>query len=116
MIYAHFAETVIALVHMPVFVERFILPILAASVITIICVNPFKLDWQQRASLFLGVFFFAYFAAYTTYKIRQSSTLPAINQNATDSTCSNVHAGKDATVDCSSTTENKDAPKSSPAP
>jgi hypothetical protein len=78
--------------------------------------NPFRWDWQQRISLSLGVLFFAYFFAYTIYKARQSASSPAINQNATDSTCSNVHAGRDAAIDCSPSTENKDAPKPSPNP
>jgi hypothetical protein len=32
---------------------------------------------------------------------------PAISQQATDSTCSNVHAGKDVDVNCSPSTENQ---------
>jgi membrane protein implicated in regulation of membrane protease activity len=101
---------------MPVFLERFVLPILAASVITVILLNPFKWDWQQRLSLFLGVFFVSYFFAYTTYKVRQSTSSPPPlnNQQATGSPCSNVSAGKDAEVNCSPSTENKDAPQPSP--
>jgi hypothetical protein len=101
---------------MPVYLERFVIPILAASVITIILLNPFKWDAQQRITLFFGVSFLAYFFAYTSYKTRQESSAPAISQQATDSTCSNVSAGKNANVNCSPSTESKDAPKPSPNP
>ncbi len=37
-----------------------------------------------------------------------------INQEATDSDCSNVTAGKDATVNCPPSTENKNAAPSAP--
>jgi hypothetical protein len=45
-----------------------------------------------------------------------SNGTPSLNQNATDSNCSNVNAGRNATVNCSPTPESKDAPKSPPDP
>jgi hypothetical protein len=59
---------------MPIFVERFVLTILAFVVTGVCFLNPWKWDWQQRWSLFLGVTFIAYFAAYTSYR---STTSPA---------------------------------------
>ena len=53
---------------MPIFLERFVLPVLATSVIGVIVLNPFKLDWQLRASLAIGVVAIAYFVGYTVHK------------------------------------------------
>jgi hypothetical protein len=53
---------------MPVFLERFVLPVLAGSIIAIIVLNPFKLDWQQRLSLAVGVLALAYFVGHTIHK------------------------------------------------
>jgi hypothetical protein len=52
---------------MPVFLEKFVLPVLAAAVIAVIAINPLKLDWQQRISLSVGVLGLAWFAARTVY-------------------------------------------------
>jgi hypothetical protein len=52
---------------MPVFLERFVLPILVALVVGVCLFNPWKWDWHQRGSLFVGVVFLAYFFAYTSY-------------------------------------------------
>lgn len=95
---------------MPVFLERFVIPILATSVMTVIVLNPFKWDWIQRTTLGLGIGFVAFFFAYTDYKARQTSS-GSISQHANHSNCSNVSAGKDATVNCSPSTESKDEPK-----
>jgi hypothetical protein len=62
--------------YVPVFLEKFVLPVLAASVIAVIAINPFKWDWWQRTSLFLGVLFLAYFVAYTVYKSVPKETQP----------------------------------------
>jgi membrane protein implicated in regulation of membrane protease activity len=58
---------------MPIFLERFVLPILAALVTGICLLNPWKWDWQQRFSLFLGVVFLAYFFAYTSYRSKPAT-------------------------------------------
>ena len=39
----------------PVFLERFILPVLAAAIVTVIVLNPLKFDWQQQVSLAIAV-------------------------------------------------------------
>jgi hypothetical protein len=49
----------------PIFLERFILPMLATGVIAVIVLNPFKFDWHQRAGLLLVVAGLAYFVART---------------------------------------------------
>jgi hypothetical protein len=61
---------------MPVFLERFVLPVLATAVITVIWLNPFRWDWQQRISLLLGVLFLAYFLGYTSYKSTRTTASP----------------------------------------
>lgn len=50
---------------MPVFLERFVLPVLAATLITVIIVNPLKMDWQQRTALIVAVVAVAYFVGHT---------------------------------------------------
>ncbi len=50
---------------MRLWLEKFILTICAAIVISLSILNPLKWDWQQRVSLGLAVAFFAYWVAYT---------------------------------------------------
>ena len=58
---------------MPLWVERYIIPILAAVVLGSVILNPLKLDWQQRISLLIALSAFAYFFAHTVHKPRASS-------------------------------------------
>ncbi len=60
---------------MPIFLERFILPLLVAAVIPVIVLNPFKLDRQQRISLLVCVLAGAYFVGHTLY-MRNSAPTP----------------------------------------
>ncbi|SRR5260370_3842932 len=53
---------------MRLWLERFIIPICAAIVISLSILNPLKMDWRQRVSLGLAVAFFAYFVAHTLHK------------------------------------------------
>src|SRR5271168_3170282 len=52
----------------PLWLERFILPICAAVVFGVVILNPLKLDWQQRLALFIAISAFAYFLAHTIHK------------------------------------------------
>ena len=64
---------------MPVFIERFVLPILAAIVMGVCVLNPWKWDWNQRISLILSMIFLAYFFAYTSYYSGSETTkIPAV--------------------------------------
>jgi membrane protein implicated in regulation of membrane protease activity len=101
--------------YMPVFIERIVAPLLVFIVTGVIWQNPFKWDWQQKSTLFLAVLFLAYFFTYSSYRARQTSTPSAINQSATDATCSNVRADKNVTVNCTPSTESKDAPRTPPS-
>ena len=65
---AYVVENTLRWSYMPVFFERFVLPILATLVVGVILLNPFKLDRQQQLSLFLAVVCFAYFVGYTLHK------------------------------------------------
>jgi hypothetical protein len=56
-----------------IFLERFVLPILATLVVGIILLNPFKFDRQQQISLFLAVVLVAYFVGYTIHKNQKHS-------------------------------------------
>jgi hypothetical protein len=49
----------------PIFLERFLLPILTAIMTGIILLNPFKFDMQQRFALGFCVVGLAYFVAHT---------------------------------------------------
>jgi|HubBroStandDraft_4_1064222.scaffolds.fasta_scaffold05398_8 phosphoglycerol transferase MdoB-like AlkP superfamily enzyme len=60
--------------YVPVFLEKFVLPVLAASVVAVIVINPLKWDWRQRIALFMGVLFLAYFVAYTLYRSTPKET------------------------------------------
>jgi hypothetical protein len=49
---------------MRLWLERFIIPICAAIVISLSILNPLKMDWRQRVSLGLAVTFFACFVGH----------------------------------------------------
>ena len=53
---------------MRLWLERFIIPICAAILISLSILNPLKMDWRQRVSLGLAVAFFAYFVAHTLHR------------------------------------------------
>ena len=53
---------------MAVFLERFVLPILAAGVVSVIVLNPFKFDWHQKIGLLLAAIGLAYFVARTVHR------------------------------------------------
>ena len=120
----------------PIFLERFILPVLAAGLIAVIVLNPFKLDGHRRVALLVVVIGLAYFVARTIqitgkehtgplatpevptpHQPAQTTTpksQPVIEQKATESTCSNVVAGKDANINCSPEQEKPNVPKHNP--
>jgi hypothetical protein len=105
--------------YLPVFLEKFVLPVLATAVIALIVINPLKWDWRQRGSLFLGVMFLAYFVVYTLYNSAPKPAgtpfaAPFIDQNAKDSNCSNVIANGQVKISCAPASENTNAPKQPP--
>lgn len=60
---------------MPVFVEKIVLPVLAAVVMGLILLNPLKFDWPQRISLFIAVVAVAYFLSHTLHLRSESLRL-----------------------------------------
>jgi hypothetical protein len=50
---------------MPIFLERFVLPVCATLMIGVILLNPMKMDLQQRVSLGIGVLAIAYFVGHS---------------------------------------------------
>jgi hypothetical protein len=109
----------------PVFSEKFLLPVLAALVGGVVILNPMKWDWQSRVALFVAIAAFAFLLSHQLHlrneAIRTGSApttatppMPTIEQSATESTCSNIVAGKDAKVDCAQKQENPNATKSGP--
>lgn len=53
---------------MPIFLERFVLPVLVTLIITVILLNPFKFDRQQQVALGLATVALAYFVAHSVYR------------------------------------------------
>lgn len=53
---------------MPIFIERFVLPLFVATVVALAWTNPMGFDVQQRISGALTLIFAAYFLAHTIYK------------------------------------------------
>jgi hypothetical protein len=49
---------------MPIFLEKFVLPILATAVTSILIINPMKFDWKSRISLFVAIVAFGYFVSH----------------------------------------------------
>jgi hypothetical protein len=68
---------------MPIFLERFVLPSLAAFVVGVIIVNPLKFDWQQRVALLVVAFGLAYFSARTVYLGSHVAFAPAQSPSPT---------------------------------
>lgn len=58
---------------MPIFIEKFLLPILGAVVVAYILINPMKLNWVQRTSLAVAVGAFAFFLAYSLHLYNKAS-------------------------------------------
>jgi hypothetical protein len=48
--------------------ERYLLPICASVVISVIVLNPLKLDWRQRISLVIATSALAYFVGHTLHR------------------------------------------------
>jgi hypothetical protein len=58
----------------PIFFERFLLPVAAAIVVLVAITNPMGFDWQQRISGALAVVFIAYFVAHSLHLHNQAKT------------------------------------------
>ena len=50
---SHFLETLWHESYMPVFLERYVLPILVTLTVGVCVFNPWKWDWNQRISFLL---------------------------------------------------------------
>jgi hypothetical protein len=55
--------------------EKYVLTICAAIAFGFVFLNPLKLDWQQRLSLFVAISAFAYFLAHTIHRPKASATV-----------------------------------------
>ena len=62
--------------YVPVFLEKIVLPILATAVITVILLNPFRLDRPQRISLLVIVLATGYLIGHTLHKQKLESAKP----------------------------------------
>lgn len=82
--------------YVPIFIERFLLPILATIAISVIMLNPMGMNLTQKITLGLSVLFFAFFLAYTLHLYNESKN------NLTSTAISN--------------TSSKDSPDITPLP
>lgn len=55
----------------PLFLERFVLPMLVVGCAALLMTNPMKFDVTQRLTLGAALFFLAYFTAHTAWKSRE---------------------------------------------
>ncbi len=65
---------------MSVFLERFVLAVLATLMTGVVVFNTLKLDWQQRTALGVCLLAMAYFVGHTVHKIKSDiphQTAPA---------------------------------------
>jgi hypothetical protein len=63
----------------PVFLERFLLPLAAALTLWLVFANSMNFDWTQRISGGLALVFFAYFLSHTIHKtkdVKPSAPIP----------------------------------------
>ena len=63
---------------MPLWIERYLIPICAVIVFGLVILNPLKFDWQQRLSLLIAISVFAYFLAHTVHKPKAGSPPPVV--------------------------------------
>lgn len=61
----------------PLWIERYLIPICAAIVFGLVVLNPLKFDWQQRIALLVAISAFAYFLAHTVHKPKASTVAQA---------------------------------------
>jgi hypothetical protein len=84
---------------MPIFLERFVLPALAAIMIGVLLINPLKLDRSQQISLGICVLAFAFFVGHTLHKSKSPTVAlpPLIVQEASPSERDRSQAGAPST-------------------
>ncbi len=96
----------------PIFGEKFVLPVLATIVTAVVVLNPMKWDWQSRLALFVGVTALAFLLSHQmhlrneairtgtapTSAIPAATTGPAIVNGACDGT--NTGNGGKVDVNC----------------
>ena len=67
----------------PVFLEKFILPVLATAVTAVVILNPMKFDIQSRFALAIGVIAFAYLASHQIHLRNEAIRLGPLPQGQT---------------------------------
>jgi hypothetical protein len=63
--------------HVPVFLEKVAIPIIVGVVTTILLVNPMKIDWQSRISVFVALLALGYFISHQLH-LRNESIRTAV--------------------------------------
>jgi hypothetical protein len=62
----------------PVFLERFVLPLLATTLIGVIVINPLKFDGTQQITLAIAIVALAFFVGHTVHKTNRQ---PAVKES-----------------------------------
>jgi hypothetical protein len=96
----------------PVFLEKYVLPVLATVTTALVFMNPMKFDWSSRIALFIGVLAIAYLLSHQLHLRNEAirtgtaptnaaaGTQPTVTQNAQDC-ASNVAGDKNkSSVNC----------------
>lgn len=76
-----FAEIIWWGTDVPVFLEKFILPVLATAVTALVILNPMKFDTSSRIALAVGLIAFAYLASHQIH-LRNEMLRAGSNQTA----------------------------------
>jgi hypothetical protein len=82
--------------YVPIYIERFLLPILATIAVSVIILNPIGMDTTQKVTLSATVLLFAFFLAYTLHKYNESKSEPAKTTTAISKIKSNNDIKKQA--------------------
>jgi hypothetical protein len=102
--------------HVPIFLEKVVLPVLVTVGAAVLTVNPMKYDWQSRISLFVALLAFGYFVSHQLHlrnEVIRTGTVPAAtqqqgtttNQNATDCSQNFAGNGNKGSVNCDDKSE-----------
>jgi hypothetical protein len=93
----------------PVFLERFIAPVLAIIAGAVILYNPLKYDWRQRISLLVAIFAVAYFVSHSLH-VRNEAIRTGSAGQASQSSSSPVDGQGKPRISGDATTYGNDSP------
>ena len=99
---------------MPVFLERYVLPVLATVTTALVSLNPMNFDWSSRIALFIGVLAFAYLLSHQLHLRNEAirtgtaptaATQPTVTQDAQDCAANVAGDNNKSSVNCDDKTK-----------